>query len=82
MDETQHRNIVKSRLGETMKHGGIRGAEYSGDDETGFEVRWGQWPIFSQVKGKDVQLLKALVALRVQTLCKNNALAARTLPLA
>lgn len=82
MDELRHRNIVASRLGDTIRDAGIRAEEMSGIDETGFEVRWGQWPIFSQVRQKDVRLLKALVALRVQTLCKKNSLAARTLPLA
>ncbi len=82
MDELRHRGNIAGALGTTMKQAGIQCVEVSPLDQTGCEVRWGQWPIFSQVRRKDVRLLKALVALRVQTLCKNNALAARTLPLA
>lgn len=40
-------------------------------------VCWGQWPVVQGVKPKDIAIVKALVALRVQTLHKNNTLAAR-----
>lgn len=40
-------------------------------------VCWGQWPVVQDVKLKDVSLVRALVALRVQTLHQNNTLAAR-----
>jgi hypothetical protein len=82
MGELHHRNTIAARLGTTVKQAGIQCVEVSPLDGTGCEIRWGQWPIFSQVRRKDVRLLKALVALRVQTLCKKNSLAARTLPLA
>jgi hypothetical protein len=81
MDALQYRNVISSRLGDTMRDAGIHCVEVSPIDRTGCEIRWGQWPIFSQVRREDVRLLKALVALRVQTLCKKNSLAARTLPL-
>lgn len=76
-DWDKKRDVVASMLGTTMHQNRIHTVERSNIDESGYEICWGEWPIFSQVRRGDVRLLKALVALRVQTLQQKNKLAAQ-----
>lgn len=49
-------------------------------DPHAYDVCWDNWPIFSKVKVGDVQFLKALIALRVHKLRKNNRIIANFTP--
>ena len=64
-------SLVRANARRNMIHTVVR----SDVDPTGFEICWGEWAIFSQVRREDVRLLTTLVALRVQTLLQKNKLA-------
>lgn len=49
-------------------------------DPHAYDVCWDNWPIFSKVRSEDVRLLKALIALRVHKLHKNNRIIANFKP--
>lgn len=49
-------------------------------DPHAYDVCWDNWPIFSKVKAEDVRLLKALIAIRVLKLRKNNRIIANFTP--
>jgi formylmethanofuran dehydrogenase subunit A len=49
-------------------------------DPRAYDVCWDNWPIFSKVKAEDVRLLKALIAIRVLKLRKNNRIIANFTP--
>jgi hypothetical protein len=61
---------------------GIHAVQHTdpGIDPYAYDVCWDNWPIFSKVRSEDVRLLKALIALRVQTLRKNNRIIANFTP--
>lgn len=61
---------------------GIRAIQHTDPaiDPRAYDVCWDNWPIFSKVKAEDVQLLKALIAIRVRKLQKNNRIIANFTP--
>lgn len=59
---------------------GIKAVLRSDVDKAGYEVCWDNWPVVSRVPAKDVQLVKALITLRVRTLRSKNRIVASFTP--
>ena len=59
---------------------GLNIVQRSDVDKAAYEVCWDNWPVVSKVPQKDLQLVKALVALRIRTLRSKNRIVADFTP--
>ncbi len=59
---------------------GINVVQRSDVDKSGYDVCWDNWPVVTKVPKEDLDLVKALLALRVRTLRKKNRIAASFTP--